>query len=72
MRGKAVWRENFFIAKKRDSESVQAGLSADRAIATVTIVRRSPNALISKTTAAQPFLALLTIAGIAFARAIRW
>jgi hypothetical protein len=71
MRREAGGHENFFIAKIRDSESAQAGFGADRAIATVTIARRSPNALISKTTAAQPFLALLTIAGIAFARTIR-
>jgi hypothetical protein len=58
MRHEAVDHENFFIAKNRDSESAQRA-------------RRSVNARITKTSAAQSLLAILTTAGVGFLRAIR-
>jgi hypothetical protein len=71
MRREAGGHENFFIAKNRDSESAQRAIGRHRRGAMTSFTRRSLNASITKTSAAQAFHATSTIAGIGFSRAIR-
>jgi hypothetical protein len=71
MRREAGGHENFFIAKNRDSESAQRAFGRHRRGAMTSFTRRSLNALIAKTSAAQAFHATLTIAGIGLSRTIR-
>jgi hypothetical protein len=70
MRREAGGHENFFIAKNRDSESAQRTFGRHRRGAMTSFTRRSLNALIAKTSAAQAFHATLTIAGIGFSRTV--
>ena len=69
MRREAGEDENFFIAKNRDSESAQGVFGRHRRVAKTSIARRSRNALMEETPAAQAFHAILTIAGVVFSRA---
>jgi hypothetical protein len=71
MRREAGGHENFFIAKSRDSESVQRAFGGHRSVDTMSIEHRSLNVRVTKTPAAQGFHAILTIAGVAFSRASR-
>lgn len=71
MRREAGEHENFFIAKIRDSESAQRAFHRPRCCATTSRAHRSLNARLTKTPAAQALLAILTIAGVGFARVIR-
>jgi hypothetical protein len=70
MRREAGQHENFFIAKNRDSESAQRAFSRYRRLAMTSAARRSRNARITKTPAAQAFHVMLTIAGVGFSRTI--
>jgi hypothetical protein len=69
MRREAGKLENFFIAKNRDSESAQRGFKRLRSASLLSIASPSSNARISKTRAAQVFLAISTIVRVAFSHA---
>src|SRR5207247_9489224 len=69
MRRKAVDRENFFIAKSRDSESTQRTFSRPRSLATTSTVRRSFNEGMTKIPAAQDLFAIWTVVGVGFSLA---
>jgi hypothetical protein len=71
MRREAGEDENFFIAKYRDSESAQSVFSRHRRVAKTSIARRSRNALMEETPAAQAFHTILTIADVGVSCAIR-
>jgi ribosomal protein S27E len=71
MRREAAEHENFFIAKCRDSESAQHAFDRPWREATTFAARRSFNASITKTPAAQSLPAISSIARIGFARAVR-
>ena len=71
MRREAGGHENFFIAKSRDSESVQRAFGRPRRDSVTSIEPRSLNVQLTKTPVAQAFHAILTIAGVAFSRASR-
>ena len=62
MRRDGVARENFFIAKIRDSESAQRASACNRSVAVSDRPHHSCNVRITKTSAAQAFPAILTIA----------
>jgi hypothetical protein len=66
LRREAGGHENFFVAKNRDSESVQRTFDRHRSVATTAIAPRSLNALIAKAPAAQALPAISTFACSAF------
>jgi hypothetical protein len=71
MKREAGEHENFFIAKNRDSESVPRAFDRRRRVATTPAARRSFNARITKTPAAQSLPAISTVARIGFPGAVR-
>jgi hypothetical protein len=71
MRRDAGELENFFIAKNRDSESARRVFDRLRSALLLSIASSSSNARMSKTRAAQVFLAISTIVSVAFSRASR-
>jgi hypothetical protein len=71
MRREAGRHENFFIAKNRDSESARRAFARHRRVAITPRVRRSLDAMITKTPVAQVFPSILTIAGAVFPHTIR-
>jgi hypothetical protein len=71
MRREAGELENFFIAKNRDSESARRVFDRLRSASLLLIASPSSNARISKTRAAQVFLAISTIVSVAFSCASR-
>jgi len=71
MRREAGGHENFFIAKSRDSESAQPASGLPRRMATTSAARRSFNARITKTPAAQAFPAIAAMNVSGFPRAVR-
>src|SRR5438128_1364528 len=64
MRRGGVARENFFIAKIRDSDSVQDASDCNRSVAGRDRQHHPFHARITETSAAQAFPAILTIADI--------
>jgi hypothetical protein len=71
MRREGVARENFFIAKIRDSESARHAFVFGRRVAMRRARRYAHAALISETSAAQAFPAILTIGEVEFSDTIR-
>jgi hypothetical protein len=71
MRREAGKHENFFIAKNRDSESVQRAFGCHGWVATASNAHRLFSARIMKMPAAQSLPAILTIDGIGFSRIFR-
>jgi hypothetical protein len=70
MRREGVARENFFIAKIRDSESARHAFVFGVRVATRRARRYARAARISKTSAAQAFPAILTIGEVEFSGTI--
>src|ERR1051326_7141292 len=66
MRRDGVARENFFIAKIRDSESAQHASACNRSVAGRERPHQPFHVRITKTSAAQAFSAILTIADTEF------
>jgi hypothetical protein len=71
MRREAASHENFFIAKKRDSESAQGALSLPGRIGTTSAACEAANASITKTPVAKAIPAISTNACIGFLRDVR-
>jgi hypothetical protein len=71
MRREGRKRENFFIAKYRDSESAQGAFSCRRGVESTSIATLCAKVLVMETPAAWALLAILTIAGVGFSRTIR-
>jgi hypothetical protein len=69
MRREAGKHENFFIAKIRDSESVQRAFTCLRSVVVTWIEQQSLHVQITKAPAAQAFPLILTIVDVAFSRA---
>jgi hypothetical protein len=63
--------ENFFIAKNRDSESAKRAFKRHSLAAMTFAARRSSNARMIETTAAQSFFAIYAIADGVFPRIVR-
>src|SRR3954449_13320665 len=71
MRRAGIARENFFIAKIRDSESARVAFAACRRVAMRRTRRHARATRISETSAAQAFPATLTIGDVEFSGTIR-
>jgi hypothetical protein len=71
MRREAGELENFFIAKNRDSESARDGFGRLRSASLPQVATSSSNARMSKTCAAQVFLAISMIVRVVISHAIR-
>jgi hypothetical protein len=71
MRREGGGHENFFIAKSRDSESMQRAFARHRSVAMTSTRRRLHDARVSKSPAAQAFPAISTNACAGFPRVFR-
>jgi hypothetical protein len=71
MRRKAVVHENFFVAKKRDSESAHGAFALDSADAMMRATLRAIETKVTEAIAAQLFLAIPMMSCDGFSHALR-